>query len=373
MQDKILVFGDFPTDWPYTNLILSKLSDKYQIYYCVPNKAIFSIKTFLNSFLPYHYVSRVITSLLFLQALRLKRGSFKFIFLGFGGFESIPIAFLVKKYLKSRLIYSSIVSKTVTNELYKESYLDIKKMASLEKMRFKLCDLVIFDTIFQMKFIVERLYGRSYDSLEKKDRDRYVYIPLVPDANKFSFSKPPTNEVLRVVWWGQASKLHGIEFIFHAINLCKDSPVKFIFIISEDIEVATGHDWNFWNQYLQGADVEIIKWAYGVSHTLDQINNIIQGCHICLGIFNFNYHLETFYANKEMEAIFLNRILVTRRRKNSDNFFNGAVVKQVETPQELALTLKNYIDCEVSVDNRQAIKRIECAFNSSIAKFFKDI
>lgn len=372
MQDKILAFGDFPTDWPYTNLILSKLSEDYQIYYYVPVGKILAIKTFLNTFLPYHFVSRFITGLLFLQAIGLKRGSFKVILLGFGSFESIPLAFLLKKYHKAKLIYFSIVSKSITSEFYKKSYLNIKKMTALEKKRFELCDLVIFDTAMQMNFIIQRIYGKSIELLEEKNRKRFDTIPLIPDKNQFHSSKVPDNRVLRVVWWGQVSKLHGIEFVFHAVNLCKDSPIKFIFIVSEDITTPTGYGWDFWDKYFDGADVERINWIYGVSHTPEQINRIIRGCQICLGIFNFNAHLETFYANKEIEAIFLNRILVTRKRENSDKFFYGAEVRYVDTPQDLAFTLKSFIGGKVSIDNSRAIKDIEFEFNASMTKIFKD-
>jgi hypothetical protein len=198
-------------------------------------------------------------------------------------------------------------------------------------------DILIYDTKeviqFYQSYIGTELVGKSKP------------LMLLPDPRSFPHSPTPEFDGrLKVIWWGVASKLHGLEVIFDAIKKSRNVAVDYTIIIT-DTHSATSKTLLEWKRELHNAPVTFISWEEIEEETMPskKLNTIIQAHHVCLGIFNMNKHFDCVYSNKEIEAILLGRVLVTRKRREAI-FPDGAVIFEASDSDDIVNCLKS-ISC----------------------------
>lgn len=139
------------------------------------------------------------------------------IFVGYPGHFDVPLAYVLAKLLRKRLVFYPVIVLTVTfaddvRLLNRRSW-KLKLLEIFEKFIYNLCDLIITDGPIQLEYIKEHF---SISGIKIKS----VYLGANDAIYRYENS-PKKHKGLNVVYYGLYSPLHGIEYLLKAAKLCE--------------------------------------------------------------------------------------------------------------------------------------------------------
>jgi hypothetical protein len=332
-KKKVILYGDFPKDWPVTEFILHSFYESMVVYDYTSQSSFRFLNTFLHTL---RYI--------------FKKKEIDFIFIGFGGWGDVFWAKILGFILKCPVVFQAIISKSNTIFNYKPPSRGLNKkivrrLISKERRILSYADIIIYDTNEAALF---------YQNWLNIDLNKKIHIlPLCPNPKYFSYKKTHKKDSkLRVIWYGQASKIHGLSKIIQLIRECSSySNIEFTLVVSIDsFEKILNTSIERLMSSLIDSNVKLVPWKYDHERfSVNELNQLIQKHHVVLGIYNDNEHVKTIWANKEVESLLLGRVLITSLKNIKKSPLNkmtlfAATVEEIK--EKLLLLSESIIDSD---------------------------
>ncbi len=222
------------------------------------------------------------------------------IVVGFPGYQDIPLAYVATRARRIPLIFDPLVSVYETlvedRQLYKESSFFARAVRRIEKVLFRLPDLVIADTDVHAEYFSSNLGARRVSTSYVGATDRFFVIEKSGSGNGAGGSE------FKVLFYGSYIPLHGIEHIVEAAKILRDEPISFEIIgtgqLFEGIEKRV-NDLGLEKFNLRG-------WA-----DQEQIVSSIRSADLCLGIFGATAKAGRVVPNKVFECLAAGKPVLT--------------------------------------------------------------
>jgi|Deesub1362A_J573_1020465.scaffolds.fasta_scaffold00600_7 glycosyltransferase involved in cell wall biosynthesis len=236
-----------------------------------------------------------------------------YVFVLFGDAEQLWSIWLLRKVkrYKYKIIFDPLIS-------YYDTYMFNKPLPALkhpikskflrkwlyiyEKLLFSLPDLVLIDTEANGRYIknllnldikFKKLLLCSYTKIFKATK---------LEENDFWYNAP-----LKVLWYGQHSRLHNMEILLDAIAHIKSNNISFTIIgggLNDTID-------NKIKCLENKKNITYTRLNTLLEISLEDLAKLIQEHHICLGGFGETEKAKNVVLNKEYEALASGRCLIT--------------------------------------------------------------
>jgi len=283
---KICLFGAYAKDDTRTNIVKKGLlKNKVEIIEC-------------NTNVKYKFWLRY--PILLVKYLRYWR-KHDYFFVPAFRHKDIPLAKILSLLTRKPLIFDPLVSRYETIVLdwgkLKKNSLQAKWNYIIDKISFKMGDLILSDTLCHIKY-----YNEEFNVPIEKIK----CLPVGVDENIFYPRKTGVKkDFFLVQFFGSFLPLHGIEYIVEAAHLIqeKDKKIKFELIgsgrtlpkIKELIEKK-----NIKNIILEGKWVDTYK-----------LPDLIEKADICLGIFSKGEKANRVIPNKIYQSLGMKKPVIT--------------------------------------------------------------
>jgi glycosyltransferase involved in cell wall biosynthesis len=154
-------------------------------------------------------------------------GDFDILWVGYPGQFDVFLAWVITRFKRKPLVWDILMSiylVALERNLDQKSEFTVNMLHKIEKIAFKLPDLLIQDTRPYIEWL-----QKTYDIPPEKFRQ----VPIGVDDRNFyvvpNFRQE--DDIFRVVYYGTYIPNHGVEFILDAANILKDEEnIQFIFI-----------------------------------------------------------------------------------------------------------------------------------------------
>jgi glycosyltransferase involved in cell wall biosynthesis len=201
-------------------------------------------------------------------------------------------------------IYDTLVDDRC---LFDKNGIPAKLIWYYEKWFLSLADYIIVDTDCN-----KDLLRKTYCLPEKK----ITSIPVGIDENIWKpVSNDFENKSYRVIFWCTFIPLHGVNIVAKTASLIEKKIPDIEFIV-----IGTGQEAAEFKQLLKAINPKNLKW---IDHflSLDDIYNLVQNSHCCLGIFGGGDKTQRVIPYKVYQALACAQPVITARTKASQSLF----------------------------------------------------
>ncbi|MCK5413416.1 MAG: glycosyltransferase [Candidatus Pacebacteria bacterium] len=226
------------------------------------------------------------------------------------------------KIKKPKIIFIPLVSlydtAIIDRNLSKENNLFAKLLFYIDKLSFKIADLVIFDTKEHINYI-SNLFSIDKNKFKRVwvGADEEVFYPL-SERNK------KTNNVFQVLFFGKYIPLHGIEYIIRAAKLLeKEKSIRIKMIGNGQLYQKIK---NLSNK-LEIRNIDFIEWI-----EYDKLLKEINKADVVLGIFGGTNKSLRVIPNKIFQAVACKKAVITG---------DSSAIKELFTDKKNILLCKN--------------------------------
>jgi len=221
------------------------------------------------------------------------------IVVGYIGQIDVILIKLLTLFKRKPIIFNSLISiySTLVEDrgIFKKASIQAKLIFLIDKISFKLANIIITDTKRQAKYIEDKFNISSFKikRIFVGADQRYFYPKEVNRAK----------DKFRVLFYGKFIPLHGIEYIIKATKILEPDPdIEFRIIGSGQIK----------NQIMSLVDklnlvnTTFIDWVY-----YDRLCDYISSSSACLGVFSGSPKAERVIPNKVFQVIASKVALIT--------------------------------------------------------------
>lgn len=309
---KICYFGSFDPDYTRNKIIIKGL-EQNSCLVSICNDRSGEIKNYFR------------LAKEFIKAHR----SYEVIMVGVLGHYDLPIAWVLAKIFRKKLIFDAFISLYDTYVFDRQTTpkfsLQATKFYFWDYLSCHLADLIFLDTQQHAKYFIHQFHL-------KKEKVKVVYIGadntiLRPQSNQ-------KNKKFIVEFHGSFQPLQGVEYIIQAASLLKnEKKIKFILIGEGQTKAEIVRQ----TQRLKLKNVKFLP-----RQTIDQIATQINKSALCLGIFGQTPKAKRVIPNKLYEAIALKKAVITGKNQAVKEIFTDGkdvILVAGDSPQELANSL----------------------------------
>ncbi|GGF92278.1 hypothetical protein GCM10010916_07070 [Paenibacillus abyssi] len=218
------------------------------------------------------------------------------------GHASMPIAKLISKIFKIKIIFDPLISAYDTivedRKLVSSNRLLVSMVLYLDKVSFKLADYILADTNEHKKYF-SQMFDINKEKINKVivGADTNYYFPSVPAD--FIDKK----EKFNVLFQGTYIPLHGIKYIVDAANLLKhDKEITFTFI-------GNGQMYDDIVDYSSSIGLDNIEFVPLLPQ--EELRNRIINSDLCLGIFGDTEKTKRVIPNKVYQYLACAKPIIT--------------------------------------------------------------
>lgn len=149
------------------------------------------------------------------------------IYVGYPGHVDVIPGWIIAKIFNKKLVFNPLIiiytGLTEEQKIVKKNSLFGRFVKLGESIIYKSCDLVLADTPFQKRHIINQ-FGISEKKIKVlpigADDQIYPYAPKTTDKDKFN-----------VVYYGLFSPIHGVEYLIKAAKLLeKEKSIQFLLV-----------------------------------------------------------------------------------------------------------------------------------------------
>jgi len=261
---KVCYFGTYERKYPRNRVVIEGLrKNKVKVKEChiplwekVEDKTGLGCRFFLQ--VPIVYLKLILKYL--------KRGSSDALIVGYIGQPDVIIAwFLTRKPIIFNPMTSLYDTIVLDRKMFREGSIKAKFMHFIDKLSFKLADIVCADTLEHKKYFIE-----EFNLNPKKVKTLYI------GAQEYIFfpRKTKKKKGTKVLFYGKFTPLHGTSYIIKAAKLLEKKNIKFEIIgkgqtYEDDLKLA---------KKLKLKNVNFIEWV-----PYAQLPEHIADADICLG------------------------------------------------------------------------------------------
>lgn len=231
------------------------------------------------------------------------------LYVGYPGHVDVIPAFIISKLFKLKLIFNPLViiytGYADDQGILKGSSLLGKAIKFGEKTIYRLCDMVIADTPYQKKHLMDE-YGVSENKL--------AVLPIGADDKVYRFLgiKKPDNE-FNVVYYGLFTPLHGCEYIIQAANILKKhKDIKFVM-------VGKGH--TFDSTFKMAQKLQLKNVIFYPDMTEIDAFDTLKEADVFLGFLQKHPSVDRIIPNKVYQGIALGKAVISARSKAIESVF----------------------------------------------------
>lgn len=229
----ILLFGAYDKNYSRNKINIAGLkANDVKVIECHITKPTFKSESKVTIirylvFLPFAFLYRNF-ALIYKSYLIFQRNKFDSILVAYPGQLDLPAAFFVKNITGKKVYFDSIDSiydtfvvdrKIITNKFLSNI------LFNFEKILYKIPDTILVDTDSNGKFLTK---------LFKTPAEKIKTLYIGAENKLYKKTKKQENKNFIVTFYGQASPLHGIEYIIRAAEICQKTDKKIKFVLLGD-------------------------------------------------------------------------------------------------------------------------------------------
>lgn len=359
MKDKICFFGNF--DWDYSRVITLKnalTKSDIDIIYCTFERNLHRHPKNLKTFFEKAFLIFYGWLVLYFQFVKIDKSDFNYLFVPHLNYFFIPIAYLIGKIYKKKIIFDS----------YDSSYLDTKYLHHSSKFKIMISYFIEYlaylcsDVVFTLNAVYEKKLLEVFPILKK----RKVY-DIFASANESRFNPENCeknnyeNNYFYVLYWGNFLPVHGISTILNAANLLKSNEnIKFWLV---------GSGPNYKEAKHMQSKLKLSNVIFFGKCSDSKLINLIHRSDICLGIFSNTPVSNLVITNKVFEALASGKAVITLDSPTTRFYFRSGV-NILLVPPNNSDALKNEILRLYS--DKKSLKNISKNGYSTFKKSFSE-
>ena len=230
---KICYFGAYNTEYSRNAINLKGLKKAgVHVIECRVGKPSLNTKSRL-SFMKFMLIYPI--TLPFRNLYSIFKGLFLFIkyrydiiIVPYPGHFDVPAAFLLSRIIGKPVVFDFFVSfyDIFVNDrgLIAKKLIISKILFAVERLIYKLTDVILIDTIQHQIFL---------SSLFNIPADKFKILSIGADDDIYHYGTPANDDKFNVVFYGQQSPLHGVQYIIQAAKLCEHDPGIQFFLIGD--------------------------------------------------------------------------------------------------------------------------------------------
>lgn len=302
----VLYFGCYHKDYSRNVINIKSLRlNGVNVYECVINKPGFTglsqIKNIIFlSLLPVHFVGRSLV-LLYKGIVSVHKSKADLIITGFPGLFELPVAYVLSRVVRKPLLFDSLISiydtYVLDRKIFGQSSTIAKILYFLEKTLYKLPDGIIVDTLGSKDFLISKFLVRS-------DKIHILYVGADDDLYKFESDKVGKSDGFQVLYFGQYTPLHGVQYIIECAKIIEEQnkSIKFILV---------GRGQTYLKNRKLANDLNLTNISFYDQVPESHLKNIIKKAHITLGIFDDSEKARRVIPNKIFQSIAMGKVILT--------------------------------------------------------------
>lgn len=331
---KVCYFGTYENNYPRNRIIIDGLrKNGVEVIECHSDlwkleqdktKFIKLALTFPIIFLKLAYAYAVLLYKYFLM------GGYRCqtIMVGYPGHADIFLAYLLSLLGRKYLVFNPLISiyDALINDrkLIKESSTLAKIILLLEKITFRLPNIILLDTSAHISLVRQ--------ILDIPAAKKIVRVFVGADEKSFPFKGySASKKTLQVSFIGKFTPLHGLPVIIQAVKLLeKYRNIHFTIVgkgqLSDDIDRL--------KKNLKIKNVKFMSWV-----PYRELAQIISNSDVCLGIFDKGKKAQSVIPNKIYEAIAMGKAVITANSPAINELFEdnkNIVLSAPNNPHSLA-------------------------------------
>lgn len=226
-------------------------------------------------------------------------GDFDILWVGYPGQFDVYLAWILARLYRKPLVWDILMSiylVAVERDLDQLSPFTVKMLKHIEKIAFRLPDILIQDTLPYIDWLQQ-----TYEI----HPDKFRQVPIGVDDRVFQAApgEKPNDGIFRVVYYGTYIPNHGVQYIIEAARLLKDDKfIRFDFIGQgpDKIKARTlANEYNLQN-------VNFIEWM-----DKSDLVRYVANCDVCLGTFSTTKQSLMTVHNKVYEGMAMKKVVLT--------------------------------------------------------------
>ncbi len=263
------------------------------------------------------------------------RKDYQLMIVGFPGHTIMPLAWILAKLHRKKIIFNAFVSLYNTNifdrKVYPPKSLKARYNFFLDKFSCKLANLVLLDTQSQIDYFVETF---------KTPRDKFRRVFVGSDDKVFypkNYQGRKDNFIVH--FHGYLVPFHGVEYIIEAAKILEGQNIIW--------QIVTRFDGKYEKLKQQVESLGLKNIIFYQEVPPEKLNDFINQADICLGVFGDSPKTQLVIPNKIFEALACQKPMITAQSKACREILTDKInclFCQVANAEDLAnkiLELKN--------------------------------
>lgn len=310
---RICFFGSFDPQFTRNNLMIKSLNN-HQVELCnLPSKPLKNYLYLLKDFIINHRDSNVI-------------------FVGVLGHYDIPLAWLLAKLFRKRLIFDAFISlyDTYVNDRRVVSKFSLKaiKYFLWDFISTHLADIVLLDTKTHANYFKNKFKLNP-------EKIKIIYVGADNEFFKYTIKKEISNKFI-IGFYGSFQPLQGVDFIVKAAALIHD----------ENIEFRVLGDGQTKKEVIKLAgSLKLKNIKFFPRTTIEGVRDFIAEVDVCLGIFGSTEKARNVIPTKIYQAIAMRKPVITMDSPAIREIFKdrrNIVLIPNDDPSKLAEAIVNF-------------------------------
>lgn len=338
---KVYYFGTFEKDYSRNVIFIESMKsvgiDVRVINEEVKEKDALKYGNFVNIV---KLIFKFIKAYIYLLVKLLKIRDSKLLFIGYPSHLDVIFFYLPAKIKGMKIFFNPLVSLYDTfifdRKIFRENSPIAKILYAIDKLAFSLSDVIFIDTKTHQEFLA--MFFKVKD-------DKFKVVPV--GAMKEFFNNGigvKKRKDFTVLYVGKYIPLHGVDVIVKSAKILEGKNIRFIF-------VGKGQLYGYIRKMVDEnsiKNIEFIDWM-----DRKKLKELINSCHIVLGVFKGTGKAIRVIPNKVYDALASGAIVITANTSAIKEFFKDKeelILVEPDNPSDLAEKIlcvyKNYDKCK---------------------------
>ncbi len=200
----------------------------------------------------------------------------------------------IKKYSKAPVVFDALISKYLTRTIDHGKWWTAIEKKWRDRVAFKHSDLIMMDTEAHAKYVMET-YAFT--------KNKVISVPVGVDTSLFHPKHRDANKVYKVGFYGGFIPLQGVSKIVEAAHLLREHDIQFEII-------GKGSEYKKVMRQVKKLKLNNIDFIGWVSY--DQLNGLINGFDLCLGVFGDSLKADLVVPNKLYHYAALGKCIISK-------------------------------------------------------------
>lgn len=324
---KVLYFGTFEKDYSRNVIFIESMKsvgiEVKVINEEVKEKDALKYRNFTNLFkLGFKFVKAYFS--LIIKLLKIKDS--KCLFIGYPSHLDVIFFYLPAKIKGMKIFFNPLVSLYDTfvldRKIFKENSPIAKILYIIDKLAFSLSDIIFIDTKTHQEFL-------SKFFKIKDDKFKVVPVGAMKEFFNDGISEKKRND-FTVLYVGKYIPLHGVDVIVKSAKILEGKNIKFIF-------VGKGQLYEYIRNMVEENNIKNIEFIDWLDRK--ELKELINSCHIVLGVFKGTGKAIRVIPNKVYDALASGAIVITANTSAVKEFFKDKeelILVEPDNPSDLA-------------------------------------